>query len=57
MGTLKIIFYLSTRLDWNQSHLRPYIGLFYQSWMVDGDGGGDNCGAIGKMIDSEGKPK
>jgi hypothetical protein len=33
--------------------LRPFIGLLYQPWMVDGD----DCGAIGGMNEWQGKPK
>jgi hypothetical protein len=32
---------------------RPFIGLLYQPWMIDGD----NCGAIGGMNEKQGKPK
>jgi hypothetical protein len=33
--------------------LRPFIGVLYQPWMVDGD----NCGAINGMNKWQGKPK
>jgi hypothetical protein len=33
--------------------LRPFIGLLYQPWMIDGD----NCDAISGMNEWHGKPK
>jgi hypothetical protein len=33
--------------------LRPFIGLLYQPWMIDGD----DCGAISGMNEWQGKPK
>jgi hypothetical protein len=33
--------------------LRPFIGLLYHAWMIDGD----DFGSIGKMIGWQGKPK
>jgi hypothetical protein len=32
---------------------RPFIGLLYQPWMIDGD----DCGAISGMNEWQGKPK
>jgi hypothetical protein len=32
---------------------RPFIGLLYQCWMIDGD----DCGAIGGMNEWQGKPE
>jgi hypothetical protein len=33
--------------------LRPFIGLLYQPWMIDGD----DCGVVGAMNDCKGKVK
>jgi hypothetical protein len=33
--------------------LRQFIGLLYQSWMIDGD----DCGAVGGVNEWQGKPK
>jgi hypothetical protein len=37
----------------SSTFLRPFTGLLYQHWVIDGD----NCGAISGIIEWQGKPK
>jgi hypothetical protein len=50
-----IFFYLSIGAGVEPSPLllRPFIGLLYQPWMIDGD----DCGAISVINEWQGKPK
>jgi hypothetical protein len=48
-----IFFYLFSWSGTELTILRPFIGLLYQAWMIDGD----DCGAISGMTAWQGKPQ
>jgi hypothetical protein len=47
------LFICGAGLDSSSLLLRPFIGLVYQRWTIDGD----DCGAVDGMIVWHGKPK
>jgi hypothetical protein len=47
------LFIYGSRVEPNPLLLRPFIGLLYQPWMIDGD----DCGAVGGLDEWQGKPK
>jgi hypothetical protein len=48
-----ILFIYGSGVEPSALLLRPFIGILYQPWMIDGD----DCGAISGMNEWQGKPK
>jgi hypothetical protein len=50
---IAVLFICEAGVEPSPLLLRPFIGLLYQQWVIDGD----DCGAVGGMDEWQGKPK